>query len=210
MRNNQSDQGRRPRRIWKRLLTVLFTLILMGTLAFFILLGVVLAGSHDDIQGEPGVMVILGCQVKPEGPSMLLQDRLNKALDYWKEHPDITIVVSGGQGPDEPVTEARAMADYLIQAGVPEDSLLLAAQSHNTSQNLHYTMDCLREAGTDLSQGVVVVSNGFHLARVRMLAQRAGFEQVSTLAAPSSHWPSRLKMYLREPLALVKSFLLDR
>lgn len=61
MRNNQSDQGRRPRRIWKRLLTVLLTLVLMGTLAFFILLGVVLAGSHDDIQGEPGVMVILGC-----------------------------------------------------------------------------------------------------------------------------------------------------
>ena len=129
MRNNQSDQGRGPRRIWKRLLTVLLTLVLMGTLAFFILLGVVLAGSHDDIQGEPGVMVILGCQVKPEGPSMLLQDRLNKALDYWKEHPDITIVVSGGQGPDEPVTEARAMADYLIQAGVPEDSLMLEEQS---------------------------------------------------------------------------------
>lgn len=53
MRNNQSDQGRGPRRIWKRLLTVLLTLVLMGTLAFFILLGVVLAGSHDDIQGEP-------------------------------------------------------------------------------------------------------------------------------------------------------------
>ena len=62
------------------------------------------------------------------------------------------------------------MADYLIQAGVPEDSLMLEEQSHNTSQNLHYTMDCLREAGTDLSQGVVVVSNGFHLARVRMLS----------------------------------------
>ena len=74
------------------------------------------------------MLVILGCQVKPEGPSMLLQDRLNKALDYWKEHPDITIVVSGGQGPDEPVTEARAMADYLIQAGVPEDSLMLEEQ----------------------------------------------------------------------------------
>lgn len=103
------------------------------------------------------------------------------------------------------------MADYLIQAGVPEDSLMLEEQSHNTSQNLHYTMDCLREAGTDLSQGVVVVSNGFHLARVRMLAQRAGFEQVSTLGrAVQPLGPSRLKMYLREPLALVKSFLLDR
>ena len=43
-----------------------------------------------------------------------------------------------------------------------------------------------------------------------MLAERAGFDNISTLAAPSSHLPSRLKMYVREPLALVKSFLFDR
>ena len=57
---------------------------------------------------------------------------------------------------------------------------------------------------------VVVVSNGFHLTRARMLARRCGFEEVSTLAAPESHLPSRLKMYLREPLALVKAFVADR
>ena len=56
----------------------------------------------------------------------------------------------------------------------------------------------------------VVVSNGFHLTRARMLAERAGYDSVSTLAAPSSHLPSRLHMYVREPLALVKSFFLDR
>ena len=59
---------------------------------------------------------------------------------------------------------------------------------------------------------MVVVSNGFHLTRVRMLWNRVcgGDYNLSTLAAPSSHLPSRLKMYLREPLALVKSFLFDR
>ena len=57
---------------------------------------------------------------------------------------------------------------------------------------------------------VLIVSNGFHLTRARMLAERAGFDNISTLAAPSSHLPSRLKMYVREPLALVKSFLFDR
>lgn len=56
----------------------------------------------------------------------------------------------------------------------------------------------------------MVVSNGFHLTRARMLAERAGYDSVSTLAAPSSHLPSRLHMYVREPLALVKSFFLDR
>ena len=68
----------------------------------------------------------------------------------------------------------------------------------------------LEAEGCDLSQGVVVVSNGFHLTRARMLAERAGYDSVSTLAAPSSHLPSRLHMYVREPLALVKSFFLDR
>ena len=43
-----------------------------------------------------------------------------------------------------------------------------------------------------------------------MLAGRFGYGEISTLAAPSSHLPSRLYMYIREPLALVKSFLLDR
>ena len=102
------------------------------------------------------------------------------------------------------------MADYLEERGVEEDQILLEDRSHNTAQNLRYSRALLEEAGEDLSGGVIVVSNGFHLTRARMLAQRAGFDQVSTLAAPTSHLPSRLQMYIWEPLALVKSFLLDR
>ena len=60
----------------------LIALILVGVLAFGALLGTVLHGSYDHVEGEPEIMVILGCQVKPWGPSVLLQDRLNKALDY--------------------------------------------------------------------------------------------------------------------------------
>ena len=150
-------------------------------------------------------------QVTPDGePSILLRDRLDRALDYLEDHPDLTVVVSGGQGDNEPVTEARCMADYLMERGVEEDQLLLEERSHNTDQNLRYSRELLEAEGCDLSQGVVVVSNGFHLTRARMLAERAGYDSVSTLAAPSSHLPSRLHMYVREPLALVKSFVADR
>lgn len=188
---------------------VLAGLILAGVLVFGALLGQVLSGAQDDITGEPQVMVVLGCQVKSWGPSILLLDRLDKALAYWEEHPETVIVVSGAQGPDEPSTEARAMADYLMEKGVPEENILLEENSHNTIQNLTYSKRLLEERGYDISGGVAVVSNGFHLTRVRMLAGRAGYENVSTLAAPSSHIPSRLKMYIREPIALVKSFVLD-
>ncbi len=194
----------------RRWLTTLLALVLAGILAFAALLGAVLTGSFDQVKGDPQVMVILGCQVKPWGPSVLLQDRLDKALGYLRDHPDMTVVVSGGQGPDEPTTEARAMADYLVAHGAAREQILLEERSHNTMQNLQNSRQLLEE-GYDLSGGVVVVSNGFHLTRVRLLWGRVwDGVPLSVLAAPSSHLPSRLKMYVREPLALVKSFVFDR
>ena len=201
------EGNRKP--LW---LKVLLGLILAGVLAFGALFGAGLYGSYDHVQGDPQVMVILGCQVKPWGPSILLQDRLDKALDYLEDHPDLTIVVSGGQGPDEHISEAQCMYDYLTEHGVDGDQILMEDQSHNTVENLRYTVDLLAEEGYDPTADVVVVSNGFHLTRVRMLWSRVcgGDYNLSTLAAPSSHVPSRLKMYIREPLALVKSFVFDR
>ena len=205
MRNYKGKQ----KRSW---IKAFFVLILVGVLCFGALLGTVLCGSHDQIKGDPQIMVILGCQVKPWGPSILLRDRLNTALEYLKEHPDVTIVVSGGQGPDEPMTEAQAMFDYLVEHGVAPSAVLQEDQSHNTFQNLTYSLNMINEAGYDVTDDIVVVSNGFHLARIRMLWNRlcGDNQNLSTLAAPSSHIPSRLKMFVREPIGLVKSFILDR
>ena len=201
--------GRRLKFKWGKALIVL---ALLGVLVFAALLGAVLHGSHDRVEGEPKIMVILGCQVKPWGPSVLLQDRINKAADYLKEHPDVIVVASGGQGPDEPMTEALAICNALVEQGIDGGRILQEDRSNNTNQNLRYSMALLEENGYDTDSGIVVVSNGFHLTRVRMLWVRihGNDENLSTLAAPSSHVPSRYKMYIREPIALVKSFILDR
>lgn len=200
-------EGRRTP-LWLKLV---LALILAGAAAFLILFFLVLSGARDVVRGEPAVMVIPGCQVREDGPSALLQDRLDRALEYLADHPDMTVVVCGGQGPDEPVTEAQAMYDYLTARGVAGENILLEDRSHNTWENIRYSQEVLRQAGLDTDQ-VLVVSNGFHLTRVRMLWARAweGEYTLSTLAAPSSHIPSRLKMYIREPIALVKSFVFDR
>ena len=203
-----SYRGRRAPR-W---LTALAALMAAGLLVFAGLFGAVLYGSYDHIQGDPQAMVVLGCRVMPGGePSILLQDRLDTALDYWEAHPEVTVVVSGGQGSNEPASEARCMADYLMDGGVPEDQILLEDRSHNTKENLLYSRELLAAEGIQVEQAdVLVVSNGFHLTRTRMLAERFGYGEVSTLAAPTTHIPSRIQMYIREPLALAKSFLLDR
>ena len=201
-----SYKGRRFHPVWQAFLA----LVLLGIVVFTVLLGQVLSGARDDVTGDPQVMIVLGCKLEDWGPSWMLQDRLDKALDYLKDHPEVVVVVSGGQGENEPTSEAQGMADYLADHGFARENIILETQSHNTHQNLTYSARHLEEAGVDIKEGVVIVSNGFHLTRAKMLAGRAGYENVSTLAAPSSHLPSRLKMYIREPLALVKSFLFDR
>ena len=212
MKNYHPFQGKRSGAGLKRALIVLLVLALAAVLAFGVLLGIVLTGSRDSVRGDPRIMIILGCQVKPWGPSILLQDRLDKALEYFEAHPDTVIVTSGAQGADEPSTEAAAMRDYLVERGVPAEQILLEERSTNTLENIRYSLDVLAEHGYDVTADIAVVSNGFHLARVRMIWGRVcgGTYSLSTLAAQSSHMPSRLKMYVREPLALVKSFFVDR
>lgn len=201
-------KGSRRRSILKALAAV----FLAGVLLFAVCFCVVISGSHSQIDDNAEIMIVLGCQVKQWGPSVLLQDRLDTALDYLEEHPDMTVVVSGGKGDDEHKSEAQAMHDYLIEKGVPSEQIILEDRSANTHQNLIYTTQLLDEMGYDTGQEFVVVSNGFHLSRVRMLWERVVGTQdnLNTLAAPSSHVPSRLKMYVREPLALIKSFVFDR
>lgn len=213
MKNYKRYKGNRPKSTARKWLTALLALILAGVLAFTCLLGCVLFGDRDHVSGDPQIMIILGCQVMPSGtPSVLLRDRLDKALDYLEDHPDMTVVVSGSMAGTEPKTEASCMAEYLIANGVPEENILLEDRSHNTWQNLQFSAELLAERGYDTAADIVVVSNGFHLTRIRMLWGRIwdGDGNLSTLAAPSSHLPSRLYMYIREPLALVKSFLFDR
>lgn len=198
--------GGRKKHPWLR---ALLALVLLGAVAFAALLGQVISSAHDQIVGSSGAMVILGAQLQPQGPSLFLQRRLERALAYLEDHPDTLVVVSGGQGPDEPDTEANGMERFLRDHGF-EGTILQEDRSHNTFQNLTNSKRTLEAAGYDLTGGVVIVSNDFHLARARMLAGRVGFENISTLAASSDHFGYKVYNFLREPIGLVKSFVLDR
>lgn len=198
---------------WKKLLLVV---VLVLIAAFGVLEGIVRAGGRTQVSGSPDIMVVFGCQVKPWGPSILLQDRLDTALAYLEEYPDMTVVVSGGQGDDEHISEARCMRDYLVEHGVDPDHIYMEDVSHNTRENIRRTEALLSElfasGEVEPSGEYLLVSSDFHLARIKMLWGRfwPGTYTVSTLAAPCSHAPSRVKMFFREPLALVKSFVFDR
>lgn len=195
----------------KRLLRRLDVICLLIVVAVFCVLeGIVLIGSHSSENQEGDALIILGAQVYHSGPSPVLKSRLTAALAYLDDHPEIPIVVSGGQGADELVSEAEAMERYLVEHGVAQNRIHREDQSFNTYQNLENSAQLLQNMGYDLDETrVMIVSNDFHLTRVRMLANRCGL-QAGVVAAPMPDWSSTLYSYTRETLALVKSFLLDR
>lgn len=218
--NGRSGYGGRKH----TLRNILLILLALGVLCFAALEVYIGVRSKTSVAGNPQTMVIFGCKVEPWGPSVLLQDRLDTALDYLKDHPDMKVVVTGGKGDDEHQSEAQCMYDYLTAHGVNGENIYLEDQSRNTWQNVNYTMDLMGEVGTSVNAAtgevdnsmnpggeVLLVSSGFHLSRIQMLWARAGGTgEPSTLAAPVSHTPSAIQMFFREPLALVKSFVFDR
>lgn len=196
----------------KQLLRRFDVICLLVILAVFCVLeGIVLIGGRSSENQNGDALVILGAQVYQNGsPSPVLKDRLDVALFWLEEHPEVPIVVSGGQGKDEPTSEAQAMERYLIEHGIAQDRIHQEDQSFNTYQNLENSARLLQSMGYDLEESrVMIVSNDFHLARVRMLARRCGL-QAGVIAAPMPDWSSTIYSYTRETLALVKSFLLDR
>ncbi len=165
------------------------------------------SGSH--ITGQPQVMVVLGANLWDHRPSPILQERLDTAADYWQEHPEMTIVVTGGMGDDEPCSEASAMAEALMNRGIPADRIILEEEAANTMQNLQFSKSLLEEQGYS-TENLLVVSSSSHLARVELLAKRNHLT-ISTLSArvPGDN-VYRTYFALREGAALVKSFLFDR
>ena len=181
----------------KVLRRILLALLALCVLGYASLEAVVLLGCRDETGRNAPVMIVLGAKLWADGPSPALQRRLDKAYDYWQDHPDLEIIVSGGQGSDEPEPEARAMANDLEARGIPADQLHLEDQSTSTAENLQYSMELMMELGyAPADTPVIVVSNSYGLT-------------ADTLGAPMPDPKSALYSYGREALALLKSFFFD-
>lgn len=148
-------------------------------------LSVRMASAMGAEPGEPATLIVLGCRVEGDQPSVALGRRIDTAADYLLAHPDVQVVVSGGQGSDELVSEAEAMRRVLVDRGVAEERILVEDRSTSTLENLTYSKELLAERG--LGTSVIVVSEGYHMYRALSVAERVGLD-AEGLAAPSAAW----------------------
>ena len=149
---------------------------------------------------EPGAdyMLVLGARVKENGPSVLLQFRIESAAGYLKENEGTTAILCGGQGADEPMSEAQSMYDGLIALGIDPSRLIMEDQSTTTEENIRNAM-ALMEDGR---RKTVITTTGYHLYRSLMTARQLGLTDVSGNPARCA-WITPLNYYTREVAALI-------
>ncbi|WP_322353888.1 YdcF family protein [Paratractidigestivibacter sp.] len=149
-------------------------------------------------------IIVLGAQVRPDGtPSNVLRYRLDTAADYLRQNPRTRCIVSGGQGGNEPTTEAACMASYLREQGIDASRIVLEDRSRSTVENLRFSRGLLASP----ADRVGIVTNDFHAFRACRIAARQGLSGACGISAPSDPWylPNNL---LREVPCVVKDFLL--
>lgn len=157
----------------------------------------VIRDAHTDPQPQADYVIVLGAGINGTTPSLSLTDRLKAALDYLERYPESIAILSGGQGPDEAVTEAWCMYDWLTARGVAPARLLLEDASASTEENLRFSFALIHSQGRDINR-VAIVSSEYHLHRAKKLARTLGCEQPLGVAAQTSLPLLRLNYFIRE------------
>jgi len=177
---------------------------LVGLIFFALVEGRIMMEFNDHAAAGADYVVVLGAQMKKNGPSDVLRRRLDKAAEYLQENPNTKVIVSGGQGANEHVSEAQGMRDYLVNnAGIDISRIILEDQSENTMENFAFSKQHIVPA----ESRVVIVTNNFHMYRAKGIAMKAGYGKVECLSS-SAYIGMIPNNMLREFFGVLKDFLI--
>ena len=191
----------------KKVLIALLVLFCLGVLIVGTALGYVVYQERraGDELTESDVIIVLGARVKPDGVlSNSLQYRLEKAMEVYEAGYARRFIVCGAKGSDEPVDEATAMREYLLERGVPAEDVFTDPVSVNTRQNLINALAIMQEQDM---HSAIIVTNAYHVARAKALASDLGIEALGASAKMPRGLRIPWKMRLREALSWINYLL---
>lgn len=178
-----------------------------GVAVLAVLCVLVFLGAAAPGKANLDYVIVLGARVKEHTVSSSLKKRLDRAMEYAQENPDTYLVLSGGKGPGEKVSEAQAMYEYLVYNGVPPQKLLLEDHSVSTVENIAYSKIVIErhrkegrkelvprpgKAGSvpyavapDKPLEIGILTSNFHVYRGVHTAKRRGLDNVYGISADS-------------------------
>ena len=181
-----------------KLVTRVFTAaLILGLLVVGITEAIIIQASFGSPGEQVDYVVVLGAKVNANGPSVSLWDRICGAYEYAQANPDAILILSGGQGTDEPITEAECMFRELFWLGLDADRLWIEDQATSTWENLNFTLDLIEETTGQRPEKIGVLSSEYHLFRASLFARACGVEFVG-IPARTSRWGQRINHFMRE------------
>ena len=188
----------------RKIKIIFHSMVIVGLAVITMLCGMITTEFKSKGHQNLDYIIVLGAQVRENGPSVVLQYRLDAAIDYLNENPDTICIVSGGQGVNEPFSEAEGMTKYLLENGIEKDRILLEDKSRNTVQNIQNSKILMGES----YNGVGIVTNNFHVFRAVQIAKAQGLKGVSGIAADSNalYLPNNM---LRECCGILKDWFMN-
>jgi len=194
--------------LWCRQIFTGGTLIV--TMFLLMLEGNIVLHGHGMPAVPADAVIVLGAGVNGTQPSLTLRTRLDAALEYLEDYPDIPVVLTGGQGYGENITEAQCMYNYLTARGVDPARIILEERATSTAENFAFSKPLLQEAGIEPATNLIaVVTNDFHIYRANFIAVRQGYVFAFGVPAELPWLHLEVNYYVREAFAMVKTLLLD-
>ena len=178
----------------------------LGTVVACILAVCVLmaVGASDRVtEDEEVTVIVLGCQVNGERPSVMLRDRIDAAYAYLKDHPDVKVIAAGGKGSNENISEAECIRRELMARGIDESRIYVEDRSVNTAENMAFSAEIVEQH--NLCPTLAVASDNFHQLRASIFAARNGLDTRSL--GCRSVWYMGPGYWAREVMALGAAFV---
>ncbi|MCC3863851.1 YdcF family protein [Terrisporobacter petrolearius] len=174
------------------------TVMILFITSFILLQSAIIINMHKakDVNSTNSMdtMIVLGAKVNKEGVSKTLKQRLDKAIEYYNENKHLNIIVSGGQGKDEVMSEAWAMKNYLVKNGVNKNNIILENKATTTLENIMFSKEIMEDL--KLENKALIVTSDYHLFRGRFIASMLGIDNEGLCS--TSSLSSRIYYMIRE------------
>lgn len=140
------------------------------------LLSVYLFGMRDNSRAADAI-VVLGAAQYQGRPSPVLRARLDHAIELYRDSLAPTLIVTGGVGVGDTISEAEVGRRYAVKAGVPNGRIIVERTGISTEQSLRTVAQLMSRR--DMTSAVLV-SDPFHMLRLRVVAERFGIRSYSS------------------------------
>ncbi len=157
-------------------------------------------GNVDNVTYNEDVVIVLGKGLDGDRVPPDLANRLDKSVEYHQKNPEALIVVSGGKGKDEKISEALAMKNYLLEKDIPAEKIVMEDKSTSTQENFEFSSVIIEERlGEEYS--AAFITNNFHIYRAQKYAEAAGI--MPTHLGADIQWYTVPSNYMREMMTVV-------